>query len=385
MNRLLHTVLSHTSSLVVVINREGILDFASPSVKTTLGYEPKSLFGKNWWQITRTNAVDIEEIRAKIIRFLDDRDETVMPYEDCLETKWGTNKYIQWDAIKIDGEQIIGIGKDVTSQRKTEQELLDTNKELRLLFNDLKDSLNYASRLQKAILKNPEVLNKYFQDAFVLYQPKEDISGDIYWLEEVNDFIFVALIDCTGHGAPGALLSIITNSLLKDIIIRRQILEPAKILKHLDKEFADYLNENLSEGSIQDGMDISIVRYHAYSKTVCYSSANRPILKISNGEIEEWKPNKFSIGFQYDLPKTFDQHCETMSDGDEVILFSDGYPDQFGGERSKKFNRKRFRQTLLEVNGWPAQEQKGYLEYTLKNWMQQEEQIDDVTVIGLKI
>ncbi len=385
MNRLLHTVLSHTSNLVVVINREGILDFASPSIKSALGYEPKSLFGKNWWEITRLNPTDMAQIKLRMTRFMDNSKEAVTAYEDCIKTKWGTVKYVQWDAIKIEQDQIVGIGKDITSQRKTELELLDTNKELRSLFNELKDSLNYASRLQKAILKNPRILSSHFNDAFVLYRPKEDISGDIYWLKEMGDFMFVALVDCTGHGAPGALLSIITNSLLKDIIVRRQILEPSHILKCLDTEFVNYLHENLSEGNIQDGMDISIMRYHAKSKTVCHCSANRPILKISKGIIEEWKPNKFSIGFQYDLPKTFDQHCEVLEAGDEVILFSDGFPDQFGGERGKKFNRKRFRQTLLDMHGMPGNEQEGYLDYTLKNWMQQEEQVDDVTVIGLKI
>lgn len=385
MERLLNTILLNSSSLVVVMDDQGTLEYASPSVKETLGYEPNDITGRNWWATTRETEEEVKIVSSSIAEFMRSDMEKLNLYEQKLRSKWGSDKYILWDAIKMEDNKLVGIGRDITLQKQADLELQRANEELNMVVTDLKDSLNYAGKLQQAILKNPDVLSNCFSESFILYKPKEDISGDFYWIYETDEFMFVALVDCTGHGAPGALLSVITNGLLKELIVKKAMIDPEQILQELDTEFVEYLHENLTEGSIQDGMDIALIRYNKNDQSLSYSSANRPILIRRGFEFIELKASKYPIGFQYDRVKYFDRGDVELKQGDEIFLFSDGYADQFGGDRGKKFNRKRFKQTLLDIKDLNGAKKRDYLDYTIKNWMQNEEQIDDVTVIGLSV
>jgi serine phosphatase RsbU (regulator of sigma subunit) len=254
--------------------------------------------------------------------------------------------------------------------------LKDKNKEL-------VDSISYSQRIQQAILPRLSLLQSTFKEAFVLYKPKDIISGDFYWYYERNNLVYVAAIDCTGHGVPGALMTILANSLMKNIV-RQNIFDPGIILKKLDEYLYEELNLN-RENKTPDGMDISLCVFDFEQNTLQFAGAFRPLVLIRDNEFFEFRGARYPIGFYDNIDKNFETTEIHLQKGDSFYLFSDGYVDQFGGEKQKKFNKKAFRNLLLDIQYLSLEEQEGYLEYVFNNWKQQEEQTDDVCVIGLKI
>lgn len=384
MKRMLHTVLSQTSSLVVVLDYEGTIGYASPAFEKLLGYTSSDLKGHNWWSLN-SDSNKQKGIRTDILKFVNSNRSSMHNYEQEINNVYGGVKHVLWDAIKYDDSMIVGIGRDVSELRQVQRESNKLQEDMMGLLADLKGSLNYASRLQKAILKDPKELNKMFADGFVFYQPKDEVSGDIYWIETVGDYNFVAVIDCTGHGAPGALLSVVANTLLRSLIIKQGLTDPGQILTELDQDFIAYLNDNMIDGYIQDGMDMSLIAVNRLSGEVHYASANRPLFVVEKMNLVELKPDKYPIGYTHGQEKDFRSKQLFVDDETWIYLFTDGYPDQFGGERNKKFTRKRLKQTLIEVANRPGKEQRAYLDYTMKSWKQDEKQIDDITIVGVKV
>jgi serine phosphatase RsbU (regulator of sigma subunit) len=211
------------------------------------------------------------------------------------------------------------------------------------------------------------------------------VSGDYYFYYKKQNKIFVAAVDCTGHGVPGALMSIIANGILKEVVIKKGIEKPSEILYVLDDELQLALNKQNNTEITNDGMDVSIAVFDFDTFKVNYAGAFRPMLLVRNNEFIEFEASRFPIGFYGDVVKEFTSKEVELQKGDTFYLFTDGYCDQFGGEEKKKFNRKRFKELLLTAQSMEMDEQESFLQYALNNWKQEENQVDDVLVMGLKI
>ena len=250
---------------------------------------------------------------------------------------------------------------------------------------EMEESIRYAGSLQQSILPHEKLFTNSFDDAFVLFEPKDIVGGDFYWISIFEDDIYFAVGDCTGHGVPGALVNIAGNTILRQIIRRKGLSNPGEILSELDIELTSLFNDNLTEGQTYDGMDIILCKFNLKTMNGSYCGAGRPLLMIRNKELVEFKKGASSIGYNYLNKKTFESVDFKLKEGDQFYLFSDGYTDQFGGDNIKKFNRKRFRNLLLSIADKKMDLQKKELSFSLRNWMGKQEQVDDVCVLGIKI
>lgn len=266
-----------------------------------------------------------------------------------------------------------------------QEELLERLNFLETKAAEMEESIRYAGSLQQSILPNERIFQNTFKDAFVLFQPKDIVSGDFYWIYQHNDEVYFAVGDCTGHGVPGALVNIAGNTILRQIIRLEGVSDPALIMQLLDNELTNLFNENLTEGNRCDGMDIVFCKFNLSSKKGSFCGAGRPLILIREGELVEFKKGPDAIGYSLFGEKTFETIHFTLNEGDQFYLFTDGYTDQFGGENVKKFNRRRFRNLLLSLIDMPMNKQKKELEFSFENWKGHQEQIDDVCLIGVKI
>lgn len=379
-------ILEKLNSLIVVVNHLGEVEYVSPSAKRILGFEPEQLIGEGWWNLTREDEFERNDIRTLALQQLkQDSLLDAVPYERLLKTATGADKWILWNTSKGPMNTLVGIGHDITDRKKAEQQLLEKHKELEQHNKDMVDSIQYASRIQEAILPDPERIKAAFADAFVLYQPKDVVSGDYYFFYRKGNKQFLAVVDCTGHGVPGALMSFIANGIFKEVIIKKGIEEPSEILYALDEELYLALNKDGQEGSASDGMDVALAVFDTDQNTISYSGAFRPMLLLRESELIEFEPNRFPIGFYGDVEKSFETRTMELQKNDTFYFFTDGYCDQFGGELKKKFNRKRFKELLLSAEGMELEEQRSFLQYALLNWRQEEPQMDDVLVLGVKV
>jgi PAS domain S-box-containing protein len=379
------SILEKLNSLIVVVNKDGKVEYVSPSAKRILGFEPEQLIGEGWWNLTRDNDSERNDIRALALQQL--RQDSLLasvPYERLLKTASGAERWILWNTSKGPMNTLVGIGHDITDRKKAEQQLISKNKELEQHNKDMVDSILYASRIQEAILPDVQNIKNAFKDAFVLYQPKDVVSGDYYFFYRKKNKVFVAAVDCTGHGVPGALMSIIANGILREVIVKKGLEEPSEILYALDDELYLALNKKDGNDITNDGMDISLGVFDLENNSLSYAGAFRPMLMIRNNEIIEFEANRYPIGFYGDVKKEFSSREVQLQENDTFYFFTDGYCDQFGGEQRKKFNRKRFKELLLSAQSMEMEEQESFLQYALLNWRQEEEQMDDILVMGVK-
>ncbi|MES2565615.1 MAG: tetratricopeptide repeat protein [Bacteroidota bacterium] len=287
-------------------------------------------------------------------------------------------------------KDIIESQKNLVEEQKDEVELqkhLVEEKQKEII-----DSITYAKRLQKAILPSTDTLKKYLPDSFVLYEPKDIVAGDFYWIHVNGDYVFIAAADSTGHGVPGAMVSIVCSNALNRAVDEFKLLETGKIL---DKTRDLVLETFLKSGEeIKDGMDISLLCINRAKQQITWSGANNQLWFIQNGSVSssgvenkvlnEIKANKQAIG-KTDNPLPFTTHTIALNRGDIYYLMTDGYPDQFGGPNGKKFKYKALSDKLITVAHLDLQEQKQELLHTFQDWKGELEQVDDVTVIGIKI
>lgn len=259
---------------------------------------------------------------------------------------------------------------------------------------NITDSIHYAKRLQKAILPAEEFKNSFGDNGFVFYKPKDIVSGDFYWMEKKDDKVLLAAVDCTGHGVPGAFMSIMGHDLLNQIVKEKNITTPGEILDELNKGVSKMLKQKVDNEVVQDGMDLSLcsITYvppfgeDAQMVRLEYAGAFNPLWIIRNGILKEIKPDKFPIGnFLSEFQKSYTNHELTLQQGDMIYLFSDGFADQFGGPAGKKFKYKPLKELLLSIHQKPCPEQNNILEQTLQAWKGNLEQVDDIMVIGMRV
>ncbi|MBL7884643.1 MAG: SpoIIE family protein phosphatase [Bacteroidia bacterium] len=268
---------------------------------------------------------------------------------------------------------------------KQKEELIEKSGIIETAYQDIKSSINYAKRIQEAILPLKEDIYTAFPQSFVLYKPRDIVSGDFYWFSNKNGMKIIACVDCTGHGVPGAFMSMVGNTLLNEIIVEKGTTKPSDILSLLHERVRQSLKQDLEQSETRDGMDISILVFNEKTKELQYAGANRNLCIIKNGVLNEIKADKKPIGGDHiDESRVFVNHTLAVEKNDCVYLSTDGYADQFGGEKGKKFMVKRFHDTLLKINNLSMEKQEQELKNIIVNWQGNHEQVDDILVIGIK-
>jgi len=266
-----------------------------------------------------------------------------------------------------------------------EKQITNINKDLNHKKSYILNSLKYASRIQKSIIGGKEEILKRFKEGFIIFKPKDIVSGDFYWFAEIGEEKLIASADCTGHGVPAAFMTIMGSNFLNDIVFDDKILSPEKILSELDKRIMKKLSEVDGE-KVNDGMDISVVKINNSIGKIEFASAMSSIIRISNNELSTIKSDRIPIGSsQYGKIKEYHKTSIDFKEGDKIYLFTDGYQDQFGGPKGKKFLKKNLRNLIEEINMLPMAEQRTKLEKNLREWQRQKDQTDDILVIGLTL
>ena len=281
---------------------------------------------------------------------------------------------------------IIQLIKQNAFRRKANLELAEKNRLITEQTKEITDSIQYASRIQNAILPPEEYINNLISDQFILYRPRDIVSGDYYWMTEKNGKIITMVADCTGHGVPGAFMSMLGVAFLNEIVSKHDFdISADLILNELRAQIIESLHQTGREGENQDGMDVSLYILDMKEMMLEYAGANNPLLIFRDDELIELKPDKMPIGIHTRAKNPFNRQQIKIKEGDMLYSFSDGYPDQFGGPQDKKFMIKNFKKLLAEVHRKDLSEQKRILEKTLDNWMADTNQIDDILVMGVRI
>jgi len=246
------------------------------------------------------------------------------------------------------------------------------------------DSIKYAKKIQTAFLPKQEIIETVLPNSFILYLPRDIVSGDFYWIRQIDDLRIIIAADCTGHGVPGAFLSILGTTLLNDIIVSKNILKPNKILDELRIAVVNSLNQFGTSNENKDGMDISVCVYNPENNILEYSGANNSLYIVRESNLIEYKSDRQPVGV-FAKEKPFTLHEINMKPNDSFYIFSDGYSSQFGGQKNDKLKTSRFKEYLLAVSKLDISNQKVELDNMLKTWQGNYEQIDDILVIGVKI
>lgn len=273
-------------------------------------------------------------------------------------------------------------------RKKANAELLEKNELITSQKQAITDSILYARRIQKAVLPSEELLQQLIPEYFVLFRPRDVVSGDFYWFARIENQLVITVADCTGHGVPGAFMSMLGMSLMKEIVLKEYITQPDVILKRLRKEVIRSLGQRGIVGEQKDGMDISLCSINTETNVLQWSGANNPLLIIRNGELIKLPADKMPIGY-YEKMDKYTLHEMQLYDHDIIYLLSDGYTDQFGGPENKKFLSLRLKGLLLSIADKPMDEQNRLLEKNLDEWINfnnhKYDQTDDITVLGIKI
>jgi serine phosphatase RsbU (regulator of sigma subunit) len=267
------------------------------------------------------------------------------------------------------------------------REVVMQKDEIEIKNKDITDSINYAQRIQASILPPISKLQETFSGSFVFYQPRDIVSGDFYWYDQMDDNRFVVVCaDSTGHGVPGAFMSMIGTTLIKDITARKEVDSPASLLQMLDQEIMEALNQNIEAERSNDGMDIIVSEINMKTNLLRISSAMRPMIIYRSGEQTYVRGSRSSVGGQYEKEeKVFETFDYQLMKGDKLYMFSDGYPDQFGGPLGKKFKMVRVKNMLRDIHEKTMEEQYNYIKNNFEIWKEDNDQVDDVLFMGIEI
>lgn len=284
--------------------------------------------------------------------------------------------------------------KQYNEKKKANLLLINKNEEVEKQKNiieeknkDITDSINYSKHIQQAIIPSTSKIKSILNESLVLFKPKDIVSGDFYLIEEIDDCTYIAVIDCTGHGVPGALLSVFAYSNIKNIILTSNFkTNPAGILTELCKQFKNSLQSHNSEITVNDGVDISICVLHKGTKKLYFSGAKNNLFQINKEGLQEHRANRWGVsGSNEEKQTNFTNHIIDVKEDEKYFLFTDGFADQFGGINGKKYKLKQLQTLLLQTHLLSFEQQQVTLNQTFVNWKGSLEQIDDVTIIGFKI
>ncbi len=267
-------------------------------------------------------------------------------------------------------------------KKKMNIQLRESQKEIELKNSHITKSIIYASKIQKALLPTENYFKDNFSDSFVIFKPRDIVSGDFYYIRKINDFIVFAAVDCTGHGVPGAFMSMLGASFLDNIIRKQAVTSSSQVLNLMRDEVKRALHQTGKKGEQKDGMDIALCAYNTKTKELQYSGAHNSLVLIRNNELIEYKADRMPIGI-HRKEKSFTDNSVKIELGDKIYLYSDGFQDQMGGEENKKYKAKRFKQLLLDTSTYNMLEQKNLIEQEFEKWKADYKQIDDIVILGI--
>lgn len=286
----------------------------------------------------------------------------------------------QRDEILQKNEELLQLNEEITAQR----ELTEHQRDIALQRQkEIMDSIQYAKRIQAAVMPQREMFVELVPDYFIYFKPRDIVSGDFYWMKKLENHIVVAAADCTGHGVPGAFMSLLGIAFLNEIV-NETLTDAAGILNLLRERIIEALHQTWKDDEAKDGMDIALSVISTKTKELQYAGAYNPLYLFRNGELIEKKADKMPIGIHIKEPKPFVNHTLQLEENDSIYMFSDGYIDQFGGPDGTKFKTKRFKDLLFKLNGKPMKNQKEIIDKEHKDWKGAEKQLDDILVIGMR-
>ncbi|MBI9066203.1 MAG: SpoIIE family protein phosphatase [Salinivirgaceae bacterium] len=396
----LSLVASKTDNLIYIFDAIGELNWFNKSFGNILGISLEEYQrGEPYSIIDVSSNKNIRHVLNTCLR-----EKSVVSYESAYYDDNNNAKWFHTTLTPILDEQenikhLIAIDTDITRLKHYEEELnqqrtdaenqknlaVKRKEELEERQIEITDSIRYAKRIQTAIMPKIKQIARDFQDSFVLFLPKDIVSGDFYWYHRIGDKYIIAAVDCTGHGVPGAFMSIIGNYLLNSIIIYNQVYDPSEILKQLNRKIKIALKSD-NRSQTNDGMDVSIAVIDKNNNSIEIASALRPIYLFCKGDFIEIKGDKIPItsNISGTSISSYKKHTYPFNAGDKFYMFSDGIIDQFGGKNGKKFLTKRFKQLLFEINPLTMREQKEIIKKAFDEWRQDNEQVDDILVMGIK-
>ena len=372
----------NSPDMILRINTTGKIVYANPVVSEFIGLSIQEVTKK------RINDLHIDE---RFIEFVNTvmsqikRNEEQVIDEIEISTSTG-DKIMQIKAIPELSddkvlESVLLVAHDMTEMKKIEQDIKEKNKKI-------SDSINYAQRIQTSILPDTSFIQHHFPRSFIFYRPKDVVSGDFPWFVKKDETFYVAAVDCTGHGVPGALLSFIGYFLLNNIVNIDDNFDAARILELLHQGVRTTLKQNEEGNNGRDGMDLALCKIDKEKKTIQFAGAHNPLYLLRKGELIEYKGTRKGIGGKPLLKKKekdFENHEIPYEDGDKIFIFSDGLPDQLGGERRRKYQSKRIREALTEKEDLTMAHFERHFSSDFYEWMGEEKQVDDVLLIGIEL
>ncbi len=310
-----------------------------------------------------------------------------------------TNKHLQDKLVEIESlsaknilqekeKQQILFSQNEMLERQVKERTYEVVKQKEIIEErnkDITDSIHYARRIQQALLASDNLLKQNLADYFIFFNPKDIVSGDFYWATRVNDVFYLVIADSTGHGVPGAFMSLLNMSFLNEAISEKKIQKPNEILAYVRNRLIESLKADGSEEGGKDGMDCTLIAFHAKTKLIEFSCANNPLILLRNYELLEYPTDRMPVGKSPRENEPFTLQTIQLQAGDTVYMFTDGYADQFGGPKGKKFKYKQLEELLLVNNRLSMQEQKAILVKQFETWKGELEQIDDVTLFAFKL
>jgi ligand-binding sensor domain-containing protein len=335
---------------LISVNQDGLAQGAPITFSILI----KKPFYRTWWFILTVIAI----VTGIVLLIIREREKSQKKIQEYLETE-------------------LEARTRVVMKQKGELELQNI---------EITDSINYAKRIQTSILPDINRLKESFKDAFIIFHPRDIVSGDFYWFDKIDEDRFVLVCaDSTGHGVPGAFMSMIGSTLLQDIVTRKKISKPSEILSLLDKQIFSTLNQNIELGVSNDGMDMVVCEFTISTRHIRFASAMRPVILVLDGEPFYIKGNRSSVGGESVIEKYFDDQEYYLKEGDTIYLFSDGLPDQFGGPDGKKMKIARLKRIIDQISKLPMDEQKQAISKFYLDWKGSYDQVDDVLLMGVKV
>lgn len=369
----------NSPDLITRVNKEGTFFYINPVIEEYTGVKPAELLHKNIEDASIKGGI-LEAWRSIIDNVVESQGKVAQEID--FESFMG-NRVMQVNAIPEYNEEqrlesVLLVSHDITDRKLIELEIQTKNKKIT-------ESINYAKRIQVAILPDNDTIRYVFPDSFILYKPRDVVSGDFPWFLQKDDDIYIAAVDCTGHGVPGALISLIGYFLLNNVL--KDFSDTGDILDLLDAAVTKTLRQDGGDSATRDGMDIALCRINKKKGQMQFSGAHRPLYYLSaNGELEELKGDKFPIGGgQYKNRSNFATHTIDYQEGDSLLFCSDGFPDQFGGNDNRKFSPKRIRDILKDNGQRPMDEICEAYDTAFESWKGDGKQTDDVLMIGIRL
>jgi PAS domain S-box-containing protein len=391
------SIIDQANDAVIVIDIvDGRIHQSNPSAANMLGYTQEELAKKSLFDLHPKSEL---EKSSQVVADVWEKGGLI--YKDIpFITRAGELLPVECSAkvAPFAGRPAIVIyARDIRERLRLENEIQDQKTIIEQKNKDITDSINYARRIQQAILPSAEEMKAVAADHFVFYRPKDIVSGDLYWASNTTtstsphrQMAIIAALDCTGHGVPGAFMSIVGHTILEQTLTDKTVNSPAEALNYLNKGVIKTLKQKAGDDfSIKDGMDIALCAIDFEARRLQFAGANNPLYIVRKGELMQVTGDKQPIGAYLKESRPFTNHAIDLEPGDCIYIFTDGIPDQFGGPRGKKFKYKQLQEILIRISPLPMAEQRNAIQKALDDWMNFTqpgyEQTDDMLILGIRV